>query len=172
VAPLLFVLASFCIISSSVNCGHVAANQSQTCRWIREYWQKCRCCLKKWSGWNQTNHTGGSALVYRGWGSSLLNLPCQKRGVEALWETYLNHDKFQSSGMVFTAPLCICTALPLLLPSKVRVALTSCITYTRHMEQELFWKYLDDRMLPDLVNVVQVITDILLLFYFSLSSSQ
>jgi len=40
------------------------------------------------------------------------------------------------------------------------------------MEQELFCKYLDDRMLPDLVNIVQVITDILLLFYFSFASSQ
>ena len=29
-------------------------------RRIRElYWQKCGCCLEKWSGWNLTNRTGG-----------------------------------------------------------------------------------------------------------------
>ena len=26
---------------------------------IQECWQKCGCCLEKWSGWNWTNHTGG-----------------------------------------------------------------------------------------------------------------
>ena len=32
-------------------------------RWIREYWQKCGCHLKKWSGWNRTNLTGGYGPV-------------------------------------------------------------------------------------------------------------
>ena len=32
-------------ISSSVNCGHVATGRAG--RRIREYWQKCGCCLEK-----------------------------------------------------------------------------------------------------------------------------
>jgi len=30
---------------------------------IWEYWQKC-CCLKKWSSWSRTNHTGGYGPGY------------------------------------------------------------------------------------------------------------
>jgi len=44
-------------ISSSVNCGHMAANRSLLTV-ILDYLQKCGWCLEKWSGWNPTNAAG------------------------------------------------------------------------------------------------------------------
>jgi len=52
----------------------------QVHHWVWEYWQKCGCCLEKWSSWNQTNRTGGCGPAV------------QLNSVEANnWNVFSNH---------------------------------------------------------------------------------
>ena len=58
-----------------VNCGHVAVNWSagHTAKLVN-IGSKWGCCLKKWSSWNWTNHTGGYGPEQRNRGNPITHL--------------------------------------------------------------------------------------------------